>query len=242
MRVRVPKPIHGWRAFFGEVGIIMLGVLVALALGSLADDWNWHRKVAEARQVIRYEVGHNMRLLELEQPQKACTDRRLDELGRVLNAAIRTGRLPPLGGFNPPFGGTWPDGVWQSQVSAETATHFPAKELASLARVYRFIGLIRDNEPAANRAWVTLMSMSGPGRTVDAQTIDWFAQALVEARRMNRNYGLAQKGIQAILKQSGLGEDFPQIDPENLPVGGGPPPVCQPISAEIPSTYGASYR
>ena len=86
------------------------------------------------------------------------------------------------------------------------------------------------------------MSMSGPGRPIDAQTIDRFAQALVEARRMNGNYERAQKSIRAILKQSGLGTDFPQIDPKNPPVGGGPPAVCQPISAEIPSTYGASYR
>jgi hypothetical protein len=30
MHVHLPKPMHGWRAFAGEVGIIVLGVLIAL--------------------------------------------------------------------------------------------------------------------------------------------------------------------------------------------------------------------
>jgi hypothetical protein len=30
MRFRLPKPLHGWRAFVGEVGIIVVGVLIAL--------------------------------------------------------------------------------------------------------------------------------------------------------------------------------------------------------------------
>ena len=30
MHIHLPKPLHGWRAFVGEVGIIVLGVLIAL--------------------------------------------------------------------------------------------------------------------------------------------------------------------------------------------------------------------
>lgn len=239
MRVRVPQPIHGWRAFAGEVGIIVLGVLIALALGSIADDWNWHRKVGEARQEIRYEVGHNMRLLEINEQQSACAGRRLDELGAVLNTTIASGRLPPLGRFSPPAGGTWPDGVWQSQISAETATHFPARELGSLARVYRYIGLLRERQAGTDQAWTTLRSMSGPGRPVDAATIDRLANALEVARESNRSLQRVHGFIELILKQSSLGLDFPQIDPKNPPVGlDGVPPVCQPIGKEIPATYG----
>jgi hypothetical protein len=31
MHFHLPKPLHGWRAFAGEVGIIVVGVLIALA-------------------------------------------------------------------------------------------------------------------------------------------------------------------------------------------------------------------
>ena len=31
MHVHLPKPFHGWREFIGEVGIIVIGVLIALS-------------------------------------------------------------------------------------------------------------------------------------------------------------------------------------------------------------------
>ena len=30
MHIHLPKPLHGWRVFVGEVAIIVLGVLIAL--------------------------------------------------------------------------------------------------------------------------------------------------------------------------------------------------------------------
>lgn len=30
MHIHLPKPLHGWRALIGEVGIIVIGVLIAL--------------------------------------------------------------------------------------------------------------------------------------------------------------------------------------------------------------------
>jgi len=34
MHFRLPKPLHGWREFAGEVGIIVIGVLIALKRAS----------------------------------------------------------------------------------------------------------------------------------------------------------------------------------------------------------------
>lgn len=36
MHLKLPKPLHGWRAFAGEVGIVVLGVILALAFGEAA--------------------------------------------------------------------------------------------------------------------------------------------------------------------------------------------------------------
>ena len=35
MHFHLPKPLHGWREFAGEVGIIVLGVLIALGAEQL---------------------------------------------------------------------------------------------------------------------------------------------------------------------------------------------------------------
>ena len=34
MSIHIPKPLHGWREFVGEVGIIVIGVLIALGGGA----------------------------------------------------------------------------------------------------------------------------------------------------------------------------------------------------------------
>ena len=38
MHFHLPKPLHGWREFVGEVAIIVLGVLIALTLEAVVDD------------------------------------------------------------------------------------------------------------------------------------------------------------------------------------------------------------
>ena len=38
MRFNLPKPLHGWREFAGEVGVIVLGVLIALGFEQIASE------------------------------------------------------------------------------------------------------------------------------------------------------------------------------------------------------------
>jgi len=56
MLFKLPRPLHGWRAFFGEVAIIVFGVLIALAFGQLVDAW-WRDKVSHAEAAMRLELG-----------------------------------------------------------------------------------------------------------------------------------------------------------------------------------------
>jgi hypothetical protein len=44
MNIHLPKLLHGWREFAGEVGIIVLGVLIALGLEQVVEELNWHAR------------------------------------------------------------------------------------------------------------------------------------------------------------------------------------------------------
>ena len=44
MHFHLPKPLHGWRVFVGEVGIIVIGVLIALGTQQ------WSRSSSGARR------------------------------------------------------------------------------------------------------------------------------------------------------------------------------------------------
>ena len=56
MDIHLPKPMHGWRAFIGEVGIIVLGVLIALGFGQLAETIHENTIASQARDAVRAEV------------------------------------------------------------------------------------------------------------------------------------------------------------------------------------------
>jgi hypothetical protein len=242
MHVHLPKPLRGWREFLKEVGIIVLGVLIALGAEQVVESIHWHAKVADARQELRYEVGHNLALMNWRNSMSGCVDRRLDQLSAALNLASRSGRLPPLGAIGSPLGGTFPTAVWQSQVSAETATHFSAVELGSIGRIYRYIEIARDIAMEESRAWRSLNGLVGPGRPADAVTIDRFVDALVAARRFNHMDAFYARQIAKIMVQSGLGRGFAEVDPRNPPVlrGISSDTLCKPIGTDVPPGYGMS--
>src|SRR5215212_4155067 len=49
MGLQLPEPMHGWRAFAGEVGVIVLGVLVALTAQHIVQSWQTRQDVDQLR-------------------------------------------------------------------------------------------------------------------------------------------------------------------------------------------------
>jgi hypothetical protein len=62
MQVRLPKPLHGWREFAGEVGVVLLGVMLALGAQQLVSDWQWHSDVRDADGRMSEELGFDVAL------------------------------------------------------------------------------------------------------------------------------------------------------------------------------------
>jgi len=60
MRVKLPKPLHGWREFVGEVGIIVLGVLIALRAQQVVETMQTHQRIRETRAALDAELSRNL--------------------------------------------------------------------------------------------------------------------------------------------------------------------------------------
>ena len=56
MLFHLPKPLHGWREFAGEVGVIVVGVLIALTAEEVLNEYNWHREVEKAEVALRRDA------------------------------------------------------------------------------------------------------------------------------------------------------------------------------------------
>jgi hypothetical protein len=56
MHIHVPKDLHSWVGVLKEIGVITVGVLIALALEQMLEDREWHRKVDAAETGMRHEL------------------------------------------------------------------------------------------------------------------------------------------------------------------------------------------
>jgi hypothetical protein len=106
MRVRLPKPLHGWREFAGEVVIIVLGVLIALVAGQVAQSLQEHQTARETRVAVRAEVAAGLASLALRQRAEPCIARRLSEIRQIVDRWGQSGSYatPSWIGAVPTFG------------------------------------------------------------------------------------------------------------------------------------------
>jgi hypothetical protein len=59
MHFHLPKPLHGWRAFLGQVGIIVLGVLIALGAEQIVQGIHERYLERQALDHIRGELAYD---------------------------------------------------------------------------------------------------------------------------------------------------------------------------------------
>jgi hypothetical protein len=136
MHFHLPKPLHGWRAFVGEVGIIVLGVLIALGAEQLVDDWAWRQKVNVVRRSLIGELGNDRARWEINMAEAPCALREIDQLDRWAEGGAR---LPaptsPSLGIEVPF--FWMHSAnWSLATGSQTLDHFPVNDQLAFARLY----------------------------------------------------------------------------------------------------------
>ena len=93
MHFHLPKPLHGWREFAGEVGIIVIGVLIALGAEQLVESVHDRNVAQETRASLTAEFDDALASLALRNSVEPCVDRRLDELRVIMNDWERTGHF-----------------------------------------------------------------------------------------------------------------------------------------------------
>jgi hypothetical protein len=112
MDLRELKPLRGWREFSGEVGIIVLGVLIAMGADQAVKTWSLRGEMRELRVAIDQEIAYGLGTYAARLAQDACFDARLVELDRWLQG-WRQGKPQNLIGSisaprsSPPYTSVW---------------------------------------------------------------------------------------------------------------------------------------
>jgi hypothetical protein len=87
------KPPHGWNAVAWELGIVALGVLIALAAQQVVQDIHDRQAIAQLRGAFRAELADDRARWEDMRAADPCTLQRLDALDGWADTASSGARL-----------------------------------------------------------------------------------------------------------------------------------------------------
>lgn len=162
MHFHLPKPLHGWREFAGEVGIIVLGVLIALTAEQVVESWHWRRVVAAERVALDDDVADMWNAMSARMVMQPCVDERLSELQTVFD---RHNRGQPLGIVGP----IGRPSVWSAHTTAlqiatadESLSHMPAQAKRDYFGVYAEYPEFERDAFEERGSWRTLELLNDP--------------------------------------------------------------------------------
>ena len=135
MHFHLPKPLHGWREFLGEVGIIVIGVLVALSFEQVVERMHWRHAVSEAETSMRTELTEDNGPQGFERLAFApCIDAQLKLMQDALVAERDAGTPFEAAPLSIPHFFTWDSNAYQQATASGALNH------VTTARAYAWSG------------------------------------------------------------------------------------------------------
>ncbi len=197
MHFHLPKPLHGWREFAGEVGIIVLGVLIALTAESLLEDLRWHRQVEQATDAFKAELAAAALAAYERQIVQQCLMQRLKAIADKLNEPGEqwTGMPEHFSGAQKYYNNVLPvvyrapfrpivSDAWQNAIDNGTINHLSAKRAGALESAYEVVrGFVaRQNDEGLAE---TRLAPLATNRMLDANARIQMVQAVGDLDRIN---------------------------------------------------------
>jgi len=159
MQVHLPKPLHGWRQFAGEVGIIVIGVLIALGAQQVVQDVQQRSDASEAGRAVRGELEVNMSRLASRAAQKDCVERRMEEIQALLDKAASNPSITAPGWVGRPQYWSMQSVRWDAIAQSGRAALLPADDLADYGALYSWMGNINGVMIAEQADWARLRAL-----------------------------------------------------------------------------------
>lgn len=221
MHVHLPKGFHGWREFAKEVGIIVLGVLIALGFEQLVQMWHWRQEARMTRQELTSELSYDALFAGERVAIEECLRDRIKDLTAKLNNAGGHWTADPMvfGKPRKPIGGNGlvsaipmayraprrpflSDG-WDTAKSSAVLDHMSRDDVHDFEFTYKGVGEIRTVEDEESTLEPELSFLSFD-QTLNPQSR---VQALVVLARLdmvNSDIALIARQMLAGIRSMGL--------------------------------------
>ena len=159
MHVHLPKPLHGWREFAGEVGIIVIGVLIALGAEQLVERAHREREAIQAERAIRNELGLNLGRLQSRSEIYGCVRARIEELQKLLDSAGAKRPFVTPNWIGRPQYWSFLDSRWNAESQAGKAALMDGDRLSQYGIMYNRMQNLLSEMDHEQTDWVKLRTL-----------------------------------------------------------------------------------
>jgi len=163
------SPAMGWKAFWSEIAIVILGVLIALAANEAVQEWTWRNKVQDAEARLQGDISWAFVWVAEKYASQPCIDAQLAALSRVVLESGDTLKPQPVVTANtgvqyvvrlPNRPYRFP--TWDALLADGTASHFTPQRQAFLGRISDDMAQARAAETDSRRLMGRLLVMREP--------------------------------------------------------------------------------
>lgn len=220
MSLKFPKPLNGWRVFAGEVGIIVLGVLIALGASQLVENWQWRQQVKQADEVFREEMTDATLNAYMQLAIEPCLRAQLAEIKNKLDAPAGTWRglgeklnWAGVDSAEPktpvPYSGSSGFAVittagWENALANGTVDHLPLTRTIMLSRAYAAAKRLSENQREEEKA-AAMLDALGTDKILGAEPRLAMLQRISDIERILFEIRLNSRQVLLNAKQAGLG-------------------------------------
>ena len=178
--MRIPQPRDGWRVFAGEVGVIVLGVLIALVAQQVAEDWQWRQTVARTKADLNAQISDAVASSAERAAVDRCLSQRLSQLATKVAATRGEWQGDPyiLPGeksvkeviryavplvYRTPWRG-FPDDVWQQAKEGGVLVHMTPADIPLYTNAFTMISILRSlsGPEKEGQAELSFLAFDGP--------------------------------------------------------------------------------
>ena len=211
------KPPHGWSAVAWELGIVTLGVLIALGAQQWVDDLSWRSRAKIAIEAVRDEVSDHYRFSVEWRVVEPCIYAQID---RLTDRLIASGdRMDPAPVYSEPGfdfyvlrmpSRAYDQGVWDAAIGDGVTTHLDRDVRNALNKSYTRVGQLNAGTALNNAAYPQLFGLSRP-LPLDAPSRLTFLRTLDELRGRVEYMSLLSGQVIARVEDAGLAPDKAEI-------------------------------
>lgn len=202
MEIHKPKPVHSWREFLAELGVVVLGIGIALGAEQAVERIHEAGLAREADAMARSELRADLQNILRRSATEACIERRLDEVAGFLAASDQPGYRPPSW-IGRPMVEILNTAGWDAASQSGRAALLRENAQAEFGRLYGQLRDLTQLERDEQKAWAEIRQLEDQPR-VDPQMRAAVRSALQQARLLSWNIKVDMEQSQAQAEKLGI--------------------------------------